>query len=164
MLRDVAKKIWLDPVWSKVIATGIIAVVSTVAWLVNTYSNNRVESPQQLSYQDIIYRNITTGYCGKPRDYRKVVNLIPELPTEEARQSEMSSLIEDAVCAGDELFAFEYVSKLTITHFKDKVARHAAEVHINAKRYEQARKWVSLLTDPQDREWWIQRVFRESTQ
>jgi hypothetical protein len=117
-----------------------------------------------VGYQDIVFRNLTSGYCGKLRDYRKVVNLIPELSSEESRQSEMASLIGDAVCAGDELFAFEHVSKLTITHFRDQVTRHAAEVHINAKRFEQARKWVSLMSDPQDTEWWIRRIFRESTQ
>jgi hypothetical protein len=86
MLRNALRKLWLDPVWSKVIATGIVAIVGiAMAWLISVYSNvastQRGDKATQPTHQDILVRNLVLGSCGKPRDYRMAVSLISELPS-----------------------------------------------------------------------------------
>jgi hypothetical protein len=84
------------------------------------------------------------------------------MPSQGAREGEISNLVVDAVCAGDETFALELFSKLTLVDHKDGAARAAARAHMDAGKYDDARKWAAYLSDPEDKEWWFRAILRES--
>jgi len=168
-LRNIVKKIWLDPVGSKLISAviiGAVGAVLTTTWLLGSTHNESLGSATSTSshYSDeeLGYRNLTMGSCNKPRNYRKLLDIVRDLPTEEARELEIGSLIGDAVCAGDETFALEQFLKLTHTQPKDQAARLASDIHLKFKQFDQARKWASMLSNSQDKEWWLRRILRES--
>lgn len=168
--------------WGKfLIALVLLAIVLFSFWISLTSNQKdsllpalRSTSPQQSGQQgandigmrftdeEMSYRNLVLNTCRATSNPRGDYELASALETVSARDQEYGKIAVDAVCAGDEPFAFELLAKLNSPQVKDAAARQAITFYLNKKRFTDAQQWVAFLSNVQDREWWMRRILGES--
>ena len=166
-LTEFCRKTWHDPVWSKVIASAIVASLAIVSTWVYVYPRlgNKPEPPlaaldgrDPLTQEERGFRNLTIPTCERGRNLREIDAIARQIPSQDAREAEFANLVTDAICTGDEQFALEAFSRLTLPRHRDDAARAAVAIYLGRGRYADANKWASLLSDPYDRRWWLERI------
>ncbi len=167
-IAEFRRKLWADPVWSAVIAGLILAAITGIVLASYGPARQRIsdwiarrQTPIP-SQEDVGYRNMVIPQCDSSRDPRKLYELARDLPTQEGREDAISDLVGDAVCIKDEQLALELFVKLTLQRSKDHAAKLAIAIHLDRKGYTEAQKWTALLSDARDREWWLERIRRDS--
>ena len=161
------RTLWHDPVWSKVIAGGILAFVGLIAtwWISSRNSDGTVASSVVQSDAELEQRNLTFvafANCDNTQDLRKRYEIARDIASQSSRETTIAVLVADATCARDEAYALELYAKLTVVWEKDWAARAAAARHLRARRLDDAKKWSAMLSDSRDRDWWLNRILAVS--
>jgi hypothetical protein len=161
-------KAWHDPVGSKLISATILSLAGiALLWIGSTLTDTFFGSPKRLQHivtdEDRAIRNLTIPRCEERRDARKLYEIARDIPSQAAREAEISTLVGVSICSNDEPFALELFTKLMLPAEKDSAARLAAQTHLNAGNYSAAQKWASVLTDPEDKQWWLRQILRETS-
>lgn len=159
-LLELTKKLWHDPVWSKVIAAGILAVGGGLFGLLFWAGQHEESKSREKSFTDeeLNYRNFGMGNCEKPQDVAKLYAIARELTSKEQQDAEFSGLVLGALCINDERLALEVFTAIADPTFKDVASKRAIDKYMRDKRYEDASRWVKQLTNAQDRNWWTRRI------
>lgn len=107
-------------------------------------------------------RNLVINTCRDVNELRKEFELARQLESPTRRESEFASLAVDATCANEEGFALELFAKLISVDTKDGAAKQVITEYLRKRQFAQAQKWVTFLSNKQDRDWWTGRILDES--
>jgi hypothetical protein len=120
------------------------------------------EQSKQFTEDELNYRNLTIYTCRGVSNPRTVYELARNLEPSEHREVEMASIAVDAVCVGDEAFALDIFARLSAPDQKDHAARQITSFYIEKKKFADADRWATLLSNSQDRDWWTRKILEES--
>lgn len=125
-------------------------------------SNNARVQSKPFTEEELVFRNFVVFTCRENIDPRKQFEVARQFESSTLRESEIASLVVDANCVNDESFALELILKIKSVEIKDRALKQVAEEYINRRKFELAQKWIMFLSNAQDRDWWTQRVLKQS--
>lgn len=115
----------------------------------------------QFTEKELAFRNLVIHSCRGASEPRKLYELARELQPSPGRDAEMENIVVDAVCVGDESFALGIFAGLGGDQ-RDRAAKQIAAFYMRNNRPEDANRWAALLSNPQDKEWWIRHILEAS--
>ena len=144
------------------IIAGAVAIAA-LGWAVYTHyaANTVAPKTQELTTPFNPLTNFVIPSCDKVKttDLRGAYDLARDLPTQSARDSAYVALVRDAMCLEQYALAEQLVHRIVDPSSRDSAARIGTEFLLQAKRYEDAQRWASFLSDPRDKEWFMKRIF-----
>ena len=175
------KKLWHDPVWSKVIAVNINwAIVSVIGLIVFVASlmfsddpvatvvqganttHQESKNTEQLSNEELGIRNLILIGCSNDGNARQRYELSQEVSDQSLRDSQLIAISHDAACAGDYELVLEVYSTISSQQAKNRSAKWLVDFYIGEGIHSKAEHWAKLISDPQDRDWWIGEIMERA--